>query len=946
MKNKFLFLISLTYFFLCQTIFSFSAEEFNFKVTEIDITENGNLVVGSKGGKAITNEGFEIIAENFVYNKLTNILNVSGSVKFTDAKDGTEIYADKATYLKNDEIIFTEGNSKAVSKNNVITAENFKYNKIKNVIDAEDRVKFTDAKDGTEIYADKATYLKNDEIIFTEGNSKAVSKNNVITAENFKYNKIKNVIDAEKNVKIVDISKETTINTEKATYQKNDEIVFTEGNTVAFIEDKYKFKSENVKYTKNRKELYSDKKTSILDDDGNTYELDNFLYQINKKILKGQNVNVFSKADNKSVDNYFFSEGIFDFLNKSFVAKSTKIKVHKEIFENDEQDPRVYGVSSYGDEKETVINKGIFTSCKITNNCPPWSIQSEKITHDKIKKDLIYENAVLKMYDIPIIYFPKFFHPDPTVDRRTGFLKPQFNNSKKLGSSIFTPYFLTIGNDKDYTFKPTIFEDNKTILQNEFRKVTKNSSLITDFSLTRGYESSINEKKKNINHIFLNYKKELNLPNYVSAKLEANLQRVNNDTYLKVFQNNLYSFESAVIPTNKDTMVSNLNFDLQHDDYDFSTNFQIFEELGKKHSDRYQYVLPSYNFSKNLNINNFDGSVSFSSDGSNNLKDTNNLRTSITNDLNLRSRDYFSNTGIKNNFNLYFKNLNSLGKNDPTYKSSPRVEGMGIAEFETSLPLIKRDDTKNEILTPKISLRANPGNNMKDYSTSDRTINADNIFEINRLGLSDSFEAGKSLTMGINYKLDNIEYEPEIENDEVLKDKYLELRLATVFRDKMETEIPKSSTLNKKNSNIYGSINNELYNNLSLNYNFSIDNNFDTFDSHSLDLKFKVNNFLTEFNYQEQKGDIGSNHIISNRISYDFDENNTFSFSTRRNKKINLTEYYNLIYEYKNDCLTAGIKFNKTFYQDNDLVPEENLFFTISLIPLTTYERSLYQRTN
>ena len=33
-----------------------------------------------------------------------------------------------------------------------------------------------------------------------------------------------------------------------------------------------------------------------------------------------------------------------------------------------------------------VLNKGIFTSCKKNDNCPPWSIKSKKITHDKIKK--------------------------------------------------------------------------------------------------------------------------------------------------------------------------------------------------------------------------------------------------------------------------------------------------------------------------------------------------------------------------------------------------------------------------------------------------------------------------------------------------------------------------------------------------------------------------------
>ena len=65
------------------------------------------------------------------------------------------------------------------------------------------------------------------------------------------------------------------------------------------------------------------------------------------------------------------------------------------------------------------------------------------------------------------------------------------------------------------------------------------------------------------------------------------------------------------------------------------------------------------------------------------------------------------------------------------------------------------------------------------------------------------------------------------------------------------------------------------------------------------------------------------------------------TFKTRRNRKINLTEYYDLVYEYKNDCLTAGIKYNKTYYQDRDLKPKEDLFFTITLFPLTTYEQKM-----
>ena len=85
------------------------------------------------------------------------------------------------------------------------------------------------------------------------------------------------------------------------------------------------------------------------------------------------------------------------------------------------------------------------TRCKKRDGkCPPWSIKAKKITHDKNKKKLIYDHAVLNVYDKPVMYFPKFFHPDPSVERQTGFLRPQLNNSEILGSSLYLPYFYVI----------------------------------------------------------------------------------------------------------------------------------------------------------------------------------------------------------------------------------------------------------------------------------------------------------------------------------------------------------------------------------------------------------------------------------------------------------------------------------------------------------------------
>ena len=108
-------------------------------------------------------------------------------------------------------------------------------------------------------------------------------------------------------------------------------------------------------------------------------------------------------------------------------------------------------------------------------------------------------------------------------------------------------------------------------------------------------------------------------------------------------------------------------------------------------------------------------------------------------------------------------------------------------------------------------------------------------------------------------------------------------------------------------------------------------------------LLLNYKNFNTTFNFIEEDGIVGDTNTLENTTTFKFDEQNHLSFNTRRNRKIDLTEYYNLIYEYKNDCLVAGIKYNKTYYEDRDLKPSENIRFTITLSPLTSFEQKVDQ---
>ena len=148
-----------------------------------------------------------------------------------------------------------------------------------------------------------------------------------------------------------------------------------------------------------------------------------------------------------------------------------------------------------------------------------------------------------------------------------------------------------------------------------------------------------------------------------------------------------------------------------------SGGFTVYENLEKASSDRYQYILPYFNFEKNFSDNFLNGYVNFSSSGENNLTDTNKLETSLINDLEYIGPNFLTNSGFENNFEVNIKNLNTAGKNSSQYKSSPQIELMTLYSFNSSYPLVKEEEDYQNYLIPKLSLKINP-HDMKNYSST------------------------------------------------------------------------------------------------------------------------------------------------------------------------------------------------------------------------------------
>ena len=207
----------------------FAEQQFTFEVTEIEIFEEGKIFKGLKRGTINTSGGIMLIADKFEYNKETNILIATGNVKIEDLVNEILIETDEVKYLKNDEIIFTNSRSKAIGKNTIIDANMFRYDK-KNLFNAFGNVITQDLKNEILITSNDLYYFINDGIISTKTKSKAIGKNVITYADNFKYNQNTNILNAQGNVKVDDKIKNFILLSNDITYLIDNQKFITKKN--------------------------------------------------------------------------------------------------------------------------------------------------------------------------------------------------------------------------------------------------------------------------------------------------------------------------------------------------------------------------------------------------------------------------------------------------------------------------------------------------------------------------------------------------------------------------------------------------------------------------------------------------------------------------------------------------------------------------------------------
>jgi LPS-assembly protein len=126
---------------------------------------------------------------------------------------------------------------------------------------------------------------------------------------------------------------------------------------------------------------------------------------------------------------------------------------------------------------ETVqqLNNAVYTVCDIcaedgSPKTPTWSVQASRIIQDKEHHVIYYRNAIIRVLGVPVLYTPVFWHPDPSSERRSGFLSPKANYSRRRGFTYEQPFLWSISPSSDLVISPAFSTGVNPFLNLEYRK--------------------------------------------------------------------------------------------------------------------------------------------------------------------------------------------------------------------------------------------------------------------------------------------------------------------------------------------------------------------------------------------------------------------------------------------------------------------------------------------
>jgi LPS-assembly protein len=583
-----------------------------------------------------------------------------------------------------------------------------------------------------------------------------------------------------------------------------------------------------------------------------------------------------------------------------------------------------------------VLDKAVYSPCKPCESDPLrpplWQLKADQVIHDNVEHTIVYHNAWMQIFGVPIFYTPYFSHPDPTVKRKSGFLPPRFASSGQLGAQFQLPYYWVTGPDSDVTLDPIIFTKVNPVLSGHYRQRLDNgkfeasgSGTIADITTTDSNGNTTTDPDVVRGHIFTTGQFDLN-PTWRTG---WDINRASDPDYLR-----LYGF-----PSNFDRSLDSTVYVEGFDDRSYaSARAYAFQGLlDTDINSQAPIVAPLLNY--NLVSNPGPAGAYWTIDA--NLMSLNRIEGTDSQRISGKlgwvlpytapAGDIYKLT-VSLRADAYVVNGVDPNSTDPapTGNTESGFAGRVFPQitFDWRYPFVKRALGVNQVFEPifSASVATNSGNDslIPNEDSLDFQFDETNLFSSDRLTGLDLVDNGQRVSYGLRYSIygDN--------------GAHGSLLIGQSYQFNNDNAFVAGSGQNSQLSDIVGALDVSTGSALDLLYRFQLQTDPLSFLRQELGLRANVGPFDLSVNYVFLDGQIndsssqGQQQEVSASLRATINENWSLSFSGRRDLEAGLTLEYGGGVTYKNECITLGLLASRSNYSTQEVEPDTRFLFVIS----------------
>ncbi|MCB9957233.1 MAG: LPS-assembly protein LptD [Rhodospirillaceae bacterium] len=193
------------------------------------------------------------------------------------------------------------------------------------------------------------------------------------------------------------------------------------------------------------------------------------------------------------------------------------------------------------EDRVTEVERAVYSPCRLCEEDPTrpplWQLRAVRVIQDRETQDIIYRDAFLDFFGIPVLYTPYLRHPDPSVEQRSGLLTPSIGRDGNLGTFVNVPYYIAISPSRDLTVTGGLTTDAGPLLRGLYRdrygfgEIEVDGSVNYSNRLVDEGEANEREEQRLRGHLFADGEFSIDQ----NWRAEAAIALTSDDTYLDTF---------------------------------------------------------------------------------------------------------------------------------------------------------------------------------------------------------------------------------------------------------------------------------------------------------------------------------------------------------------------------------------------------------------------------